>query len=309
MDVEKYFMDLEKNVRKEYSIANSAKVKGFDPVKEVEIPLAMSMAEKCVGLISTIYPQMTGENGKNISKRLLDLEDEYGQLDSAVPLLIAEEIANQKFCEFDSPLDAIDAGIRVAFAYMTLGVVASPLEGYTHLSIEKTKEGKEYFLPNYSGPIRSAGGTGSAFSLVIIDYLRQKFGYAKYDPTEMEIKRMVTEVADYHERVTNLQYFPTEEETAFLTQHLPIQIGGDPTEKFEVSNYKDQDRIPTNFIRGGVCLTIAEGLAQKAPKILRMVNNLKDKGVILNDWEFLGDYCELHKKATKRFRRWCCYLY
>ncbi len=299
MDVEKYFIDLEEKVREEYLIANSAKEKGLDPVKEVEIPLAMSMAEKCVGLISTLYPQMVGENGEKISNRLLDLEKEYGQLDSAIPLLIAEEIAQQKFCKFESTLEGIDAGIRVAFAYMTLGVVASPLEGYTHLSIGKTKDGKEYFIPNYSGPIRSAGGTGAAFSLVIVDYLRQKFGYEKYDPSEEEIKRMVTEVVDYHERVTNLQYFPTEDELAFLTKNLPIQIAGDPTEKREVSNYKDLERIPTNFIRGGVCLTIAEGLAQKAPKISRMIKNLKSKGVILEDWEFLEEYCELHKKATK----------
>jgi DNA polymerase II large subunit len=299
MEIEKYFEDLEKGVRKEYKLANEAKAKGLDPVKEVEIPLAMSMAEKCVGLISTIYSQMGGENGKIISQRLLDLEQEYGQLDSSVPLLIAEEIARQKFCKFDSQIQAIDAGIRVAFAYMTLGVVASPLEGYTHLELGKTAEGKEYFIPNYSGPVRSAGGTGAAFSLVIIDYLRQVFGYAKYDPTETEVKRMVTEIIDYHEKVTNLQYFPTEEEIAFITQNLPIQVSGDPTEKKEVSNFKDQPRIPTNFIRGGVCLTIAEGLAQKAPKILRMIKNFKSKGLVFNDWDFLEGYCELHKKATK----------
>ncbi len=299
MNVDKYFVDLEEGVRGEYVIANQAKAKGFDPVNEVEIPLAMSLAEKCVGLISTIYPQMGGEVGQKISKRLLDLEDEYGQLDSTVPLKIAEEIAKERFCKFESLIQAIDAGIRVGFAYMTLGVVASPLEGYTHIELGKTAEGKEYFIPHYSGPIRSAGGTGAAFSLVIIDYLRQIFGYAKYDPTETEVKRMVTEVVDYHERVTNLQYFPTEEETAFLTRNLPIQISGDPTESKEVSNYKDIPRIHTNFIRGGVCLTIAEGLAQKAPKILRMIKNLKSKGVEFNDWDFLEGYCELHKKATK----------
>lgn len=299
MNVEKYFTNLEKGVRNEYLIANQAKAKGFDPVKEVEVPLAMSLAEKSVSLISTIYPQMGGDVGKKISKKLLELEDEYGQLDSTVPLKIAEEIAKEKFCKFESLIQAIDAGIRVGFAYMTLGVVASPLEGYTHIELGKNSEGKEYFIPHYSGPIRSAGGTGAAFSLVIVDYLRQVFGYAKYDPSENEVKRMVTEVADYHERVTNLQYFPTEEETAFLTQNLPIQISGDPTEKKEVSNYKDLPRIPTNNIRGGVCLTIAEGLAQKAPKILRMIKNFKSKGIIFNDWDFLENYCELHKKATK----------
>jgi len=40
-------------------------------VNKVEIPLAMSMAEKVVGLISTIYPQMTG---CGIDKRILELE-------------------------------------------------------------------------------------------------------------------------------------------------------------------------------------------------------------------------------------------
>ena len=47
---------------------------------------------------------------------------------------------------------------------------------------------------------------------------------------------------------------------------MPIQISGDPTEKREVSNYKDLDRGDSNFIRGGMCLTFSEGLAQKAKK-------------------------------------------
>lgn len=297
METQKYFKKLVQDVEKEYEIANEARKLGKDPLEKVEIPLAMSMAEKSVGLISTVYPQMEGDMGKKISKRLLDLEKEFGQLDPTVALKIAEEIAREKFCKFESLIQAIDAGIRVGFAYMTLGVVASPIEGYTHLNVGKTKEGKEYFIPNYSGPIRSAGGTGAAFSLVIVDYLRQVFGYAKYDPSEQEIKRMVTEVVDYHERITNLQYFPAEEEIVFLTKNLPIQISGDPTENKEVSNYKDLERIQTNFIRGGVCLTIAEGLAQKAPKILRMIKKSKEKGVLLNDWNFLEDYVELHEKV------------
>ena len=44
---------------------------------------------------------------------------------------------------------------------------------------------------------------------MLIDFLREHFGYAKYDPDDKEVKRYVTENTDYHERVTNLQYFPT----------------------------------------------------------------------------------------------------
>ncbi|MEM4330427.1 MAG: DNA polymerase II large subunit [Candidatus Pacearchaeota archaeon] len=293
---EKYFSNLLENVMKEYKIASLARSKGLDLSKEVEVPLASSLAEKSVGLISTIYPQM---KDSSIPKRILELEEEYGKLDPAVSLKIAEEIAKEKFCKFRSLLEAIDAGIRVGFAYITLGVVSSPLEGFTHLKTNKTSSGEEYFVPYFSGPIRSAGGTGAAFSLIIIDYLREIFGYAKYDPTEEEIKRTLTEIVDYHERVTNLQYFPTEEEILFLARNIPIQINGDPTEDKQVSNFKDLKRIETNYIRGGFCLVFAEGLAQKAAKILRMVTNLRKKGFALSDWNFLEKYVEIHKKREK----------
>jgi DNA polymerase II large subunit len=293
MDTEKYFKDLEKDVKIVYSLAEEAKKKGLDPVNKVEIPLAMTMADKVVGLISTIYPQM--ENSC-IAKRILELEKEYGKLDATVVFKIAEEISKQKFCKFSSLIEAIDAGIRVGFAYLTLGVVSSPIEGYTQLKLEKTKEGKEYFKVYFSGPIRSAGTTASCIVLMLIDYLRELFGYAKYDPTEEEIKRYVAENIDYHERVTNLQYFPTEEEMTFLAKNLPIQIAGEPTEKLEVSNYKNLERVETNFIRGGMCLIFSEGLAQKAAKGFRLLGNAKKNGIKATGFDFVKEYIELHEK-------------
>ena len=296
MSTQEYFRDVEENVRRIYELAEEARKKGLDPAEKVEVPLAMSLAEKVVGLISTIYPQMVDTN---ISERILELEKEHGKLDPAVSLQIAEEVAKQKFCKFQNMLEAIDAGARIGFAYITLGVVSSPIEGLTEIKVFKTKEGKEYFSPYYSGPVRSAGGTGAAFSLVIVDYLRDLFGYAKYDPTEEEIKRTITELIDYHERVTNLQYMPTEEEIRFLAENLPIQVNGEPSEKIEVSNFKNLERVETNFIRSGFCLTIGEGIAQKAPKIKRYVSSLKKKGFKINSWDFLDKYIELHSQRDK----------
>jgi DNA polymerase II large subunit len=214
----------------------------------------------------------------------------------AVAFKTAEEVAKQKFCKFSSLLEAIDAGIRIGFAYVTLGVVSSPIEGFTGLKLGKTKAGKEYFKAYFSGPIRSAGTTASCVVLMLIDYLRELFGYERYDPTESEIKRYVTENIDYHERITNLQYMPTEEEMEFLAKNLPIQIDGDPTEKLEVSNYKNLERVETNFIRGGMCLIFSEGLSQKANKGLRLLNGVKDKGFKSTGWDFLADYVKLHEK-------------
>ncbi len=296
MSTEKYFQKFEEQIHRNYDAAEIARSKGFDPVDSVEIPLAKTMAEKCVGLIATLYPQLTGTG---TTARILELEKQYGKLDYAVAFKIAEEIAREKFCKFKDQLEAIEAGIRVGFAYLTLGVVSSPIEGFTGIKLMKTKEGKDYFAAYFSGPIRSAGTTASCGVLMLIDYLRELFGYAKYDPTEEEVKRYVTENHDYHERVTNLQYMPIDEEIVFLASHIPIQIAGEPTEKREVSNYKNLERVDTNQIRGGMCLIFSEGLAQKAAKGYRLLKGVKAKeGFITTGFDFLEEYIELHERTS-----------
>ncbi|MCX6749487.1 MAG: hypothetical protein NTW17_01940 [Candidatus Pacearchaeota archaeon] len=53
MNIPQYFKDIEENTKKVYAVAEEARAKGFDPVSKVEIPLARSLAEKVVGLISS----------------------------------------------------------------------------------------------------------------------------------------------------------------------------------------------------------------------------------------------------------------
>lgn len=296
MNIPQYFDNLKLEVEKCYEIAGRARAKGLDPVNKVEVPQASSLAEKVVGLISAIYPQV---QNREIVDRILDLEKEYGSLDPAVSLTIAEEIAREKFCKFENQLEAMEVGVRIALAYMTLGVVSSPIEGFVSLKLKKTSNGKDYFAPYYSGPIRSAGGTESAFSLVIIDYLRETFGFDRYDPTEDEVKRGIHEAYHYHERVTNLQYLPLESELEYLMKNVPVQITGDPSEDKEVYNYKDLPRIETNFVRSGFCLVIAEGLAQKAPKILKRILKLKEKGFKLSGWDWFEDFVEFQHKLKE----------
>jgi len=295
-----YFKEIQDKTQELYEIAKKARAKGYDPKSIVEISLATNLAQRALALVATIYPQV---NNEKIESRIRELEKEHGFLDHAVCLKIAEEIAKEKFCTFPNLLSAIDAGIRVAFAYYTLGVVVPPIEGFTHFEVRKRKDGKEYWAAFFSGPIRSAGTTAAAFAIVIIDYLRNLFGYAKYDPTEAEIKRIITEVYDYHERITNLQYLPSEKEIDFLIRNLPIQIEGLPTEEREVSNYKDLERVNTNKIRGGVCLVVAESLAQKAAKLLKIVQKLRTKGFKLPDWAFLDKFVEMQKEMAKEKKK------
>ena len=184
--MEEYFQELEKNVLQCYAIADLARKQGYDPEDRVDIPLAKNMAERVEGLISAVAPQI---KGTNMVKRIEELEEKYGKLDWRVALTIALEIAQEKFCSFEDERKAMETGIRAGLAYMTIGVVASPLEGFVELKIKNRKDGKKYFCLMFSGPIRSAGGTAASSTLVIADYVRKNMGYSEYDPTDIEIKR------------------------------------------------------------------------------------------------------------------------
>ncbi len=295
-EIKKYFEEIEKNIKLAYATAKKARSKSYDPEENVALPLAKNMAERVEGLISTVAPEI--ENS-GLSKRIKELEKKFGELDWRVALSISLEVAQEKICTFNNKLKAMETGIRVGIAYLTLGIVASPLEGFVELKLKNRKDGKEHFCLMYSGPIRSAGGTAAAISVILSDYIRKQMGYLPYDPTEEEIKRIATELYDYHERITNLQYLPSKKEIEFLMKNIPLQIGGDPSEEEEVSQYKDLERIETNRIRSGPCLVIGEGIAQKAPKLWKQISKWgKDFG--LEEWFFLENFIELQKKMKSK---------
>ncbi len=291
--MKEYFDAINSGVIEQFKIAQKAREKKLDPEDYVEIQLTKNMAERVVGLISVIAPQI---KDSGVVERIIELEKEFGILDWRVCLQIALEIAQQKYCKFNDQKEAIEVGIRTGFAYSTVGVVSSPIEGFTHIDIKDRYDRKgKYFCINFAGPIRNAGGTNAALCVLIADYVRKKLGFSKYDPNEQEIKRCYTELCDYHERVTNLQYFPSEEETIFLMKNIPIEIGGEPSEKVEVSNYKDIPRIPTNYLRSGYCLLHSSCIPLKAPKLWKQISKW-GKEFDMDDWNFLGEFCELQKK-------------
>src|SRR3989344_5960957 len=93
-----YFDRLKSEVAALYNLANKARATGTDPDKVVEISLAENMAERVVGLISVIAPQIVNSG---VVERIIELEKQYGVLDWRVALKIAEEVELEKFCKFD----------------------------------------------------------------------------------------------------------------------------------------------------------------------------------------------------------------
>jgi DNA polymerase II large subunit len=290
--MQEYFDNMKSSILKLYDVAQEARKKGFDPEEFVEIPMVENMAERVEGLISVVAPQI---QNSGVSERIKELENEYSSLDWRVAFKIGLEVTKEKFCKFKDIKEALEIGIRTGFAYLTMGIVASPLEGFVELELKKTREGKEYFAIRYAGPIRSAGGTGASVSVLLADYIRKNMGYAAYDPEEKEVRRYVTELYDYHDRITNLQYLPSEEEIEFMAKHLPVELDGDGAAGVEVSNYKDLDRVNTNGIRSGVCLAMGEGLCQKSEKLWKQLSKWGHE-FGMEHWDFMGEFVKLKKK-------------
>ncbi|MBD3259980.1 DNA polymerase II large subunit [Candidatus Woesearchaeota archaeon] len=292
----KYFESIRKKVEDSHSIATQARKKNLDPADEVEISLAKNMAERVVGLISSIAPQI---KDSNLVPRIQELEKKYGVLDWRVAFKIAEEIAKQEICKFDDEREAMEVGIKAGFAYVTVGVVSACLEGFTRLEIKQRRDGKKYFCMHFSGPIRNAGGTGAAVSVLIGDYVRKKMGYDMYDPDKNEINRYFSEVEHYNDRCVRIQYMPSKEEVDFMAKHMPIEIGGDPTEKVEVPNYKNLQRVETNLIRSGMCLIMSSCLPLKAPKLWSQLSKWGEE-FDMEQWNFLEDFIKVQKEVRAK---------
>ncbi|KYK22817.1 DNA polymerase II large subunit, partial [Thermoplasmatales archaeon SM1-50] len=175
----------------------------------------------------------------------------------------------------------------------TEGVLVAPLEGIAEVRVGRNNDGTNYVDLYFSGPIRSAGGTGQAMSVLIADVVRRGLGIGRYVATPGEIERLKEEIPLY-KRVQHLQYLPSVDEIDLIMKNCPICINGEGTEDEEVTGYRDLPRIGTNRLRGGACLVIAEGLCLKAPKIYKHIKKMK-----LKEWEFLEPFVNKGITPTK----------
>jgi len=275
-----YFSHLQNELDKCYDIAKNARKKGKDPEIKIEIPQALDLAIRVEQLVGPkgIAPKIRKASKKIGNRELVSLE-------------IAREIVNGKTYKFKKIEDALNQAIRTGLAILTEGVLVAPLEGIADVKLGTNKDGTNYVDLYFSGPIRSAGGTGQALSVLIADIVRRELKIDNYIPTSGEIERYKEEIPLY-KRAQHLQYLPTVEEINIITKNCPICINGEGTEDEEVTGYRDLPRIGTNRLRGGACLVIAEGLCLKAPKIYKHVQKLK-----LTGWEFLDTF--IHKGKDK----------
>ncbi|MBQ3684610.1 MAG: DNA polymerase II large subunit, partial [Methanomicrobium sp.] len=263
-----YFGSIEDGLTECIGIAKEARKKGYDPRTDIEIPIASDLADRVEALMGY----------KGVAKRLRELGKEMSR--EEVSLKIGDDFVAGMFGETDK-VAILDHAIRTSMALLTEGVVAAPTEGIGNIGIGKNDDGTEYLKIAYAGPIRSAGGTAQALSVLVGDYVRKALKMNRYIPRDEEVERYVEEIKKYNS-ISSLQYLPPDDDLRHIVRNCPVCIDGEPTEQVEVSGYRNLERIETNVIRGGMCLVIAEGMGLKAPKIQKIVRK-----VHMDGWEWL----------------------
>jgi DNA polymerase II large subunit len=268
-----YFSALEREVDRAYAVGERARAVGLDPSFETEIPRAQDMAMRVEKLLGHLHLEGISEEIRTLCGKLPREE---------VAVEMARRVARD--LHRAPTLEArLDIALRVGLAILTEGILVAPLEGLAEVHVRSAGGGGTYLELYYAGPIRAAGGTAQALSVLLADVVRREAGLGAYVPQTGEVERYKEEMPLYR-HLQHLQYVPSPEEVDLVVRSVPVCVSGEATEgDEEVSAFRDLPRVPTNGIRGGACLVIAEGLCQKAPKLQKIVERLGIPG-----WEFLS---------------------
>ncbi len=277
-NMKRYFQDMYRENDRCYEIAKLARTRGYDPETFVEIPQAEDLAAR-------VEQQLSDWHVEGVAERIRELSLTHESREE-VSLLVAKEVA--KF-PAKTREEALDRAVRVGLSVLTEGILVAPIVGIGAVKIGTNADGTEYVSVFFNGPIRAAGGTGQAMSVLIADVVRREFGIGKYVPTFQEVERLKEEIPLYKMK-QHLQYLPSNEEIELIYKNCPVCVDGEKTEDAEISGFRDLPRIGTNAVRGGVALVISEGLCLKAPKLEKHVKNLKMDG-----WDFITEYNKMKK--------------
>jgi len=279
-----YFLSLKGELDKPYDVARRARAKGLDPESCPETMVAEDLAGLVEGFIG---PRGVAERIRELSERMSREE---------VAFKIAEEIVYGTFGHLEEDR-AADQALRTAVAILTEGVTAAVYsEGIARVAIKSNADRSRYLAIYFAGPIRSAGGTETALTPVIADFVRRLLGLDRYKPTGEEIGRFIEELRLYERDVGRFQYRVSDEEVARVLQYLPVEITGTQSDPIEVSSYRNLPKIETNGVRGGALRVVNDGIIGRSAKVLAVVEDLGIEG-----WDWLKDIREIQREKTSGF--------
>jgi DNA polymerase II large subunit len=275
-----YAEALESGLTQLCELSKKAREKGLDPSLDPECRIAKDLADLVEGLVG---PKGVADSIRELSSRLSREE---------LAFKVTEEIVYGKFGHME-PEVAAEQAIRTALAIFTEGLTAAPIQGVAHVKIKANSDRTRYLAIYFAGPIRSAGGTDQALTLVVGDFVRRLLGLDRYKPTEDETSRFIEELRTY-ERSSGMrfQYHIPDEELRKALEWLPVEVTGTESDPIEVSLFRNLPRVETNRVRGGALRVVNDGIVGRAQKVLTIIEKLHFQG-----WDWLSD---LHKKSEKK---------
>ena len=274
-----YVETMENQLKQLYAISDSARSKGFDPSLKTESIIAQDIADLVEGLVG---PKEVALSIRELSTKMQREE---------IAFKVAEEIVYGKFGHME-PEKAAEQAIRTALAIFTEGLTAAPIQGITQVKIKTNADRTHYLAIYFAGPIRSAGGTDQALTLVVGDFVRRQLGLDRYKPTDEEISRFIEELRLYERSVGRFQYHIPDDELKKALSLLPVEVTGTESDPVEVSSYRNLPRIETNRVRGGALRVVNDGIVGRAQKVLVIIEKLGFQG-----WDWLREF---RKKSEKK---------
>jgi len=278
-----YAKSLEDQLEQLYSISEKAREKGYDPTLEPECKVAKDLADLVEGLVG---PKGVAESIRELSAKLPREE---------LAFKITEEVIYGKFGHME-PEPAAEQAIRTALAILTEGLTAAPLQGVAKVKIKINHDRTRYLAIYFAGPIRSAGGTDQALTLVVGDFVRRLLGLDRYKPTEDEISRFIEEMRLYERSVSRFQYHVSDEELRKTLLWLPVEVTGTESDPVDVSSFRNLPRIETNRVRGGALRVVNDGVIGRSSKVLTIIEKLGFPG-----WDWLKEIRRRSEKKTSGF--------
>ena len=183
-----YVETMENQLKQLYAISERARSIGLDPSLKTECVIAKDIADLVEGLVG---PEKVGISIRELNAKMQREE---------IAFKIAEEIVNGKFGRME-PETAAEQAIRTALAIFTEGLTAAPIQGVAQVKIKTNADRTSYLAIYFAGPIRSAGGTDQALTLVVGDFVRRQLGLDRYKPTSDEVSRFLEELRLYERTV------------------------------------------------------------------------------------------------------------
>ena len=269
-----YQTNIQNTLTEQYDIASALKSQGIDPSKIVESPLALDLADRVAKLLEI-----------PIADRLRELLHEENARTERVALTLANEVASGKYLLPPGQTQA-EAAVRLGLAIVTDGVTVAPIQGVSAVRTKQNQNGEQYLSVEFAGPIRSAGGTESALTLVIADQVRKALGLEKYNANAFDDEpgRFIEELRIYERDVGNFQYKITDQDVRKAIENLPVEIDGVWTDNYEVTVHRDMHRISTDRVRGGALRVLNDGVVGKSKKMLKLLGELG-----IDDWTWLSE--------------------